>query len=54
MEHNGEPKDQMFTNGMLNLVPAMLPGYNKLCLTLEPGARRGDLADACIEIAYLP
>jgi len=54
VDHNGEPMGQMFTNGMLNLVPAMLAGYNKLCLTLPPGARHDDLATTCIEMAYLP
>jgi len=53
-EHDGEPKNQMFVNGTLQLVPAMLAGYNKLCLTLAPGTRRAELADTCIEIAYLP
>jgi hypothetical protein len=53
-DHEGEPKMQTFTNGTLELVPAMIAGYNKLCLTLQPGARHGDLADTCIEVAYLP
>jgi hypothetical protein len=54
MAHEGEPKNQMFASGTLQLMPAMLDGYNKLCFTLQPGTRGGDLADTCIEIAYLP
>ena len=53
-DHNGEPSGAMFANGTINLVPAMRAGYNKLCLTLAPGQRHNDLADTCIEVAYLP
>jgi len=53
-DHNGEPSGQTFAAGTINLVPAMRAGYNKLCLTLAPGMRHNDLADTCIEVAYLP
>jgi hypothetical protein len=52
--HFGEPMDQKIVNGMLTVTPTLLPGYNKLCFTNEPGMRGDELADTCIEIAYLP
>jgi hypothetical protein len=52
--HFGEPMDQKIVNGMLTITPTLLPGYNKLCFTNEPGMRGDELADTCIEIAYLP
>jgi hypothetical protein len=54
MQHLGEPMGLTFSGGTMQIVPAMLAGYNKLCFTLQPGTRGGDLADTCIEIAYLP
>jgi hypothetical protein len=54
VEHFGEPMDQKLVNGMLTVTPTLLPGYNRLCFTNEPGTRGAELADTCIEIAYLP
>ncbi|HEX5059038.1 MAG TPA: hypothetical protein VFV99_06745 [Kofleriaceae bacterium] len=56
MVHLGEPMGMMFNNGMLSFQGVLLPGYNKLCVTLEPGMRghADTLADKCIELAYLP
>jgi len=56
MVHFGEPMDMMIANGMLNFQGVLLPGYNKFCVTLEPGTRghADQLADKCVEMAYLP
>jgi hypothetical protein len=56
MVHTGEPMDVMFNNGSLMLQGVLLPGYNKFCVTLEPGMRQhaDKLADTCVEVAYLP
>ncbi len=56
MVHTGEPMDVMFNNGSLMLQGVLLPGYNKFCVTLEPGMRQhaDKLADTCVELAYLP
>jgi hypothetical protein len=63
-DHEGEPKGKVFSSSTMPFVPAMIDGYNKLCVTLAPGTRHVALtnpsnpfiilADACIEIAYLP
>ncbi len=55
----GEPVDQIVANGTVTVTPTLIPGYNKLCFTLAPATRPltpmpNPLADACIEIAYLP
>ncbi|HSN25681.1 MAG TPA: hypothetical protein VLT45_05330 [Kofleriaceae bacterium] len=52
-DHN-EGAALTFANGTLAAMPTLLAGYNKFCVTLEPGARHGSLADTCIELAYLP
>jgi hypothetical protein len=56
--HEGEPKNQtMDPSGMMALQVTLLPGYNRLCATLKPGARsltdRYNLADTCIELTLL-
>lgn len=54
--HTGEPMDVPFTNGTLMFTGILLPGYNQLCVTLEPGTRQhaDKLADTCVDVAYLP
>jgi hypothetical protein len=54
--HTGEPMGMMFTSGTLSFQGVLIPGYNKFCVTLEPGTRgqSDQLADKCIELAYLP
>ena len=52
--HFGEPMNLKFVNGALTMTPTLLPGYNKLCVTLRPGTRGDNLADSCLELAYLP
>jgi len=52
--HFGEPTNQKFVNGALMVTPTLLPGYNRLCMTLRPGTRGDSLADKCIDVAYLP
>lgn len=52
--HFGEPMNVKFVNGALMMTPTMLPGYNRLCVTLRPGTRGDVLADKCIDMAYLP
>jgi hypothetical protein len=53
--HFGEPMNQMIeASGMKTVVPTLLPGYNRLCLTVRPGTRGEALADKCIDVAYLP
>lgn len=59
VEHFGEPQNQTIDGtGMKTVVVTLLPGYNRLCATLKPGTRNKDdvfnLADKCVEIAYLP
>jgi hypothetical protein len=54
LPHFGEPMNLKFVNGALTFAPALLPGYNRLCVTLRPGTRGETLADKCIDIAYLP
>jgi hypothetical protein len=59
VEHFGEPQNQTIeSSGMKSLTVTLLPGYNRLCATLKPGVRNKDdrfnLADTCVEIAYLP
>lgn len=54
--HTGEPMDLSFSNGSLMFSGVLLPGYNKFCVTLEPGTRQhaDKLADTCVDVAYLP
>jgi hypothetical protein len=54
--HTGEPMNQTFANGAVMFQGVLLPGYNKFCVTLEPGMRQhaDQLADKCVELAYLP
>jgi hypothetical protein len=58
VEHFGEPQNQAIESGMKVVQVTLLAGYNRLCATLRPGTRNKDdrfnLADRCIEIAYLP
>jgi hypothetical protein len=59
VEHFGEPQNQTLdSNGMKTVTVTLLAGYNRLCATLRPGMRNKDdrfnLADTCVEIAYLP
>jgi hypothetical protein len=57
MVHLGEPMDMTIGNGgMLMFQGVLLYGYNKFCVTLEPGMREqaDKLADKCVELAYLP
>ncbi|HEY5946744.1 MAG TPA: hypothetical protein VIV40_14675, partial [Kofleriaceae bacterium] len=52
--HFGEPMNLKLVNSAVMLTATMLPGYNRLCVTLRPGTRGDNLADKCIDIAYLP
>ena len=54
LDHEGEPMNQTISGGMKVISAALLPGYQKLCVTLRPGVRHSSLGDTCIEIAYLP
>lgn len=56
MVHTGEPMDLSFASGSLMFTGVLLPGYNKFCVTLEPGTRQhaDKLADTCVDVAYLP
>lgn len=54
MVHTGEPMMQTFAGGAASFMPTLLPGYNKLCVTIRPGMRLTSEADKCVEIAYLP
>lgn len=54
MVHTGEPMMQTFAGGTASFMPTLLPGYNKLCVTIRPGMRLTSEADKCMDIAYLP
>jgi hypothetical protein len=36
------------------IAPALYPGYNRICITLDGGTQGNVESDKCIEVAYLP
>jgi len=43
-----------FNNGAAVITPALNPGYNRICITLDLGMQGHIEADKCIDVAFLP
>jgi hypothetical protein len=51
--HDGDHVSFAANNTAL-ISPALYPGYNQICITLDGGAAGQPEADKCIDVAYLP
>jgi len=41
-------------NGRASITPALKPGFNQVCITLDGGVQEHPESDKCIEVAFLP
>jgi hypothetical protein len=57
IDHAGQAHDRgrtSLTGGATMISPALLPGYNQVCITIEGGRENSPEADKCISVAFLP
>jgi len=40
--------------GLAVVTPALQPGFNRVCITLDGGAQEHAEADTCVDVAFLP
>jgi len=52
--HSFDGGHTSINNGLAAISPALHPGYNQVCITLDTGVQGHVEADKCIDVAFLP